>query len=344
MKKRLLALLMAGLLTFMMVGCGAKDTVSDDAVSEDVVSEEVVEDEVVEVEVVEDEVVEDEVVDGDAAAAAEVIIATMTGGVWSDEDNGVYGFETDETTLYLFAPDGTEFVGTYNLVYDDESGALFLTMLGSCSFKITTTKETITESTKEYEINIEETFLDTKKLDNYRLIEPLNNRMEQIADSLIYDIKSQSISFFSTYVNAQKNKKKSVAPSYKYQLTTKDTAFIATKKIISTRIMAYSFSGGAHGMTKFYGMNYSPKLGSFLQVGDILDLSKSAIINAAIARNFKNEDGCFSVVPTIDLATTVNISEESIIFTYEHYILGAYSCGYSIIEVPIEEIEDCVLI
>ena len=118
MKKRLLALLMAGLLTFMMVGCGAKDTVEDDAVSEDVVSEEVVE----------DEVVEDEVVDGDAAAAAEAIIATMTGGVWSDEDNGVYGFETDETTLYLFAPDGTEFVGTYNLVYDDESGALFLTM------------------------------------------------------------------------------------------------------------------------------------------------------------------------------------------------------------------------
>ena len=75
---------------------------------------------------------------------------------------------------------------------------IFSTMLASCSFEITTTKESIKETTKEYEIDIQESFLDTEKLDNYRLIEPLNNRMEKIVDSLIYDIKSQSITFFST--------------------------------------------------------------------------------------------------------------------------------------------------
>ena len=158
-------------------------------------------------------------------------------------------------------------------------GVILSTMLASCSFEITTVKETIKETTKEYEINIEESFLDTKKLDNYRTIEPLNNRMEKIIDSLIYDVKSQSITFFSTYANYLKHdKKKENMPSFKYQLITTDTAFIATKKIISTRIMAYSYSGGAHGMTRFYGLNYSPKLGSFLQVENILDLSKMKMV------------------------------------------------------------------
>lgn len=207
-------------------------------------------------------------------------------------------------------------------------GALLLS-LGSCSMNMTITKEEIKEETKEYTIDVTESFIDAKKSDDYRLIEPVNSRMGEIIDSLIYDTKSQSISTSSRHRN-----------NFKYELFTTDTVFLASNKIISTRITAYTFSGGAHGATYFYGLNYSPATGRFLKLDDIFEMSASSAINEAIEKHFNNENGCFTEKPTIEEATTVNISKTSAIFTYKHYLLGAYACGSAVVEVPLEELKN----
>lgn len=207
-------------------------------------------------------------------------------------------------------------------------GSLLL-LLGSCSMNMTITKEEIREDTQEYSIDVTESFIDAKKSDDYRLIEPVNARTGEIIDSLIYDTKSKSISTSSRHRN-----------SFKYELVTNDTVFIASDKIISVRITAYQFGGGAHGSTSFYGLNYSPATGRFLRLEDIFEMSASSAINTVIEKYFKNENDCFNEKPTIEGATVVNISKTSAIFTYKHYLLGAYACGSAVVEVPLKELNN----
>lgn len=221
---------------------------------------------------------------------------------------------------------------------------LCLFTLGSCSMEVTTSKYSIKENTSEYNIDVSETFIDCKKMNDYRLIEPVNEKMGQIVDSLIYNIKMEAINYFSISANKKANGRKVKKESFTYELVTRDTVFIANKNIISSRIMAYSFLGGAHGVTRFYSVNYSPKDTRFLSIGDILNLKMSDYIDKAIENNFKNDNDCFNVKPTLEMVSIVNISKNSIIFTYEHYLLGAYSCGYATIEVPINEIKNALLI
>lgn len=212
-------------------------------------------------------------------------------------------------------------------------GAILLLSLGSCASDLIITKDVIDEKTSEYEIDVIESFIDCKGLDNYRLIEPANARIGAIIDSLMYDTKSQAISYFSRRSSRKR-------PAFKYQLVSRDTLFSATNKIISARILAYTFTGGAHGATRFYSVNYSPEIGSFLKLQDILDLSKTAEIDVLIQKHFNNENGAFNKQPTLELAATVNISKTSVIFTYEHYVLGPYSSGYAVVEVPRKEIKE----
>lgn len=210
--------------------------------------------------------------------------------------------------------------------------AILLLSAGSCSLNTTITKEEIKEDTKEYTIDVTESFIDSRNNDDYRIIEPVNTRMGEIIDSLIYDTKSDAI-------NESTRRRR---PSFKYQLVTKDTIFNTSRKIISTRITAYIFTGGAHGKTEYYAVNYTPEKGLFLKTGDLFDMSQVATINAAIAKYFVNPEKCFNVEPTIELASTINISETSAIFTYEHYVLGAYYCGDAVVEVPLDELKNCL--
>lgn len=58
---------------------------------------------------------------------AEDISYAIAGTVWIDDDLNVYGFETDEETLYLTLSDGSEFVGIYAM-YADTEGTIALSM------------------------------------------------------------------------------------------------------------------------------------------------------------------------------------------------------------------------
>lgn len=199
--------------------------------------------------------------------------------------------------------------------------------LASCSMNTTIAKEEIKEETKEYSIDVTESFIDCKDGDNYRLIEPVNNRMGEIIDSLMYEIKSDAIT-------ASSRRRQTVV---KYKLISRDTIFKVTMDIISTRIKADIYDKSGHD-TKFYGVNYRPETGRYIPIDNIFDMSKTESINVAINKHFTDR-GKATKEPTIETASVVNISDDSAIFSYNSGVLGN-GCGAVVIEVPIKELKD----
>lgn len=129
-----------------------------------------------------------------------------------------------------------------------------------------------------------------------------------------------------------------------YQLIVKDSVFQVDENYISVRLLTYTFTGGAHGMTNFYGLNYDIKNRKLLSNQEILDYSKAAGINDLLKKHLQNPDNCFNEIPTIENFSTLNISATSANFTYEQYILGPYSCGYATIAIPLTEMKGMLLI
>ncbi len=206
---------------------------------------------------------------------------------------------------------------------------LFATIFSSCSMRTTIVKDSLNESTEEYSIKTNESFIDSPSASNYMMIEAFNDRMGVIVDSLIFTTKSNATEFFARLEGER--------PIWKYELKTKDTIYMAKSGLISGRIESYVFTGGSHGVTKFYAVNFIPEEGRFISRYDILDYSKSDKIDAIIKKYFDKKS--FTVTPTLDLATIVNVSNNAVIFTYEHYVLGSYSSGVATIEVPKKAIQ-----
>ncbi len=135
---------------------------------------------------------------------------------------------------------------------------------------------------------------------------------------------------------------KQVAP---YELIIEDTVFLADDRYISVRMLAYQMTGGAHGMTNFYGVNYDVKNQKFLDKKELVNYDKASDINALLKSHLKDPDKCFTFeAPTIENATAINFTLHTVDFTYAQYILGPYSCGYTTISVPREKMKDFILI
>lgn len=124
----------------------------------------------------------------------------------------------------------------------------------------------------------------------------------------------------------------------------RDSVFMADEDYISVRLLTYTFTGGAHGMTNFYGLNYNVKTMRFLDPKEIIDYSKADQINELLKTHFQNPDSCFSQIPTIENLTTVNVTLHTVDFTYAQYVLGAYACGYTTVAIPRNKMNDLLLI
>ena len=119
--------------------------------------------------------------------------------------------------------------------------------------------------------------------------------------------------------------------------------YIADDKFISVLVRSYEMLGGANGNTDYYALNYDLATGKFLNLKDLLDLSKAEDINALLQKYLQDPDGCYTFEkPTVDNCSAVNLSPESVIFTYGKYILGPGACGEATIAVPRSELSHCL--
>ena len=124
-----------------------------------------------------------------------------------------------------------------------------------------------------------------------------------------------------------------------YQVFVEDTLYQVATNMVSVRFLIYTFTGGAHGNTSIISYNLLPDKKKKLEKADIFKNEEQAKIDALLSKYFKNQDSCFSMMPTLELASVVNFSKDSVFFTYENYVLGPYSCGRAEVSVPIVEIK-----
>lgn len=159
------------------------------------------------------------------------------------------------------------------------------------------------------------------------------------------------------FINQQKNEIKAQAKEFKmamdslgqqmvgpFELIVKDSVYMADEEYISVRLLTYTYTGGAHGMTNFYGFNYNVKTKKFLSNTEIINTSKAAQINELLKAHLQNPDSCFTDAPTIENFTALDFTRHSVDFTYAQYILGPYSCGYTSIAIPSHKMKDLMLI
>lgn len=161
----------------------------------------------------------------------------------------------------------------------------------------------------------------------------------------------------TNFINQQKKEIEAQAKEFKmamdslgeqmvgpFELIVKDSVYMADENYISVRLLTYSYTGGAHGMTNFYGLNYNVKTKKFLNNTEIINTDKAPQINELLKAHLQNPDSCFNEVPTIENFTALNFTRNSIDFTYAQYILGPYSCGYTSIAIPGHKMKDLLLI
>ncbi|MDR2037002.1 MAG: DUF4163 domain-containing protein [Bacteroidales bacterium] len=167
----------------------------------------------------------------------------------------------------------------------------------------------------------------------------LNQKIQQFIADLHHNTKTEADKLFESI-----DKEGMDPPNWKYELYVKDSVFMAAGKYISVRLLAYSFTGGAHGMTRFYTFNYDVKNQKLLTNDDIFNKAEAAEVNTQLKTKFNNPSNCLSTVPTLELASVVNFNRNDVCFTYEHYVLGAYACGYYETSVPRKELKRSLLL
>ena len=157
----------------------------------------------------------------------------------------------------------------------------------------------------------------------------LNLAMADLVDGLADSLTADARELFRELADLSDER-----PSWRYGLTVRDSVFMATPDFISVRLTVYTFRGGAHGMTDFYAFNYDVKNQKLLTNEELLNYGESATVDAALKANFENPDGCFNLDPTLADVSAVNVTPDSLCFTYEQYVLGPYACGTAEVTVP----------
>ncbi len=215
-------------------------------------------------------------------------------------------------------------------------------LLTGCSqpFEVSVHSDSINKESKNYEITVDLASFDGTNDESKKRLEPLNNHLSMLTDSLINSTIADADTFFTTYDKQLKAGEVAYPlPEFKYELYNVDSVFAVSEKIISNLTIAYIFSGGAHGRTEFYATNYSPEKQQFLSNEDILDYSKSAQIDSLLKANFINTDNSFWSEPTLEQVAAINVTSKELRFTYAHYTLGPYSCGAPVVTIPLSSLK-----
>ena len=205
---------------------------------------------------------------------------------------------------------------------------LALFFIGCQEASIKVGEDTLTSTTNEWEISVKYPVFTSQDVKLEKGCKVVNERVKQLVDSLQNDLKSQLKEYMQESQEAKKE------PMIPITLDNQDSIFMADAHYISLRMVVFTLTGGANGLTEYYAFNYSIKQDKFLTPEDILNYSKSAEIDKQIQKNFKNPDNCFSDIPTLANVTVVNFTPGDICFTYDPLVLGAHYCGAAQVSVP----------
>ncbi|MCT4599597.1 MAG: DUF3298 and DUF4163 domain-containing protein [Marinifilaceae bacterium] len=161
-------------------------------------------------------------------------------------------------------------------------------------------------------------------------VKSLSVRMEKDAESLFKDLR----------------KEKDFKQHWKYDLYVTDTIYNLSSDYISILQNKLIYTGGAHPNTIIKSYNYRLSDNKLLGKDDIFKKEGREGLNKVIkeeALNLLGKDYKFFESPSIENADAVNISEDKIIITYNHYTIACYAQGIIKVEIPKEKLVDYLL-
>ncbi|MDO5569930.1 MAG: DUF4163 domain-containing protein [Bacteroidales bacterium] len=190
------------------------------------------------------------------------------------------------------------------------------------------------DSTEHLIVDISLTGLNTDEKFNSDIIDVYNDSIHKFIAGIRSELR-KDMEQYKSFVNEDSLMNK----NFTFELYVKDTVFLASTDLISTRILVYMYQGGANGSNNYYAFNYLPKEKRFIDIKSLLQ-SEEKKINLLLPKHFINTDSCFNDVPTYENTTCINESLENYIFTFNQYILGPRYCGEAVITIPKNNFSD----
>lgn len=189
------------------------------------------------------------------------------------------------------------------------------------------------EDSAYYEIDLEFPVFVGK--DDKNSLDELNSAIGELLDTA-------AIYYWGIPPDSVKAEIESTEASGTYVLNNKYTVLDTSAHRISIMMETYSYALGAHGFTALHTYTFDVEHSKMLTIGDILDLSDEeniASLNALLVENFENPEDCFTLPPSADANFQLfGLTPENLVFYYEAYELGAYSCGMAKVSVPISSL------
>lgn len=179
-----------------------------------------------------------------------------------------------------------------------------------------------------YKISVRSSFYNSSDEELNEALEPLNDSLSSIVGSIVGDF-AENMGFTGDSLPGESD--------FERELDVKDTVCSATKKLVSVRYTVYQYSGGAHGNTTSFALNYLPEQRKFLERGEFFKVGEN-VADSLLQSHFVNADSVCYAVPTVELASSINFTEDEVIFIYDRYVIAPYSAGEVEIRVPASEL------
>jgi len=209
-------------------------------------------------------------------------------------------------------------------------------------------------STREYDSDYENF---SGQITTISVTDENHKALKDAVDSFYKEMSDSYDKVCAEYVEEAKTANEEAASSgdddlytmyYSYDIS--GTVTRADDKLFSICISEYSFTGGAHGETYTYGVNFDPKTGeklSYEAFGDISDSVKSFILKDIDASGNMAEEMLFpEYKETIDEMFETGMKDKSfwfdndrLIFAFQQYDIAPYASGIMEFHIPYSDIE-----
>lgn len=171
-----------------------------------------------------------------------------------------------------------------------------------------------------------------------------NDKLEFLNQEIASFLDTASHYYWGVHTTAIVHFLKETKASGKYELTNKYTILDSTKTLISLKMETYSYAMGAHGFNALHTYNLDLANNKMLKLEDILDLSskeKNELLNKLLQKNFVDPEDCFNDLPTANKDFELfGLEPGFLVFFYQAYDLGAYSCGEASVRISLDELRD----
>lgn len=166
----------------------------------------------------------------------------------------------------------------------------------------------------------------------YKNYSDFNSFTNQSLDKMATSYTEEITSYYKEYGE--------IRPSFSYQFGQFITPYLDSEELLIMRFSTYEYTGGAHGMSYQVFYNYDKLNKKWLEIDDVLDISKKNKINEILDKelrkkynlgsdsSYQDAEGISFLTDKIELSENFTLSKNGITFHYGLYEMTPYAYGY----------------